>query len=55
MEHQNLLKLHTDEEEESLVRLCNGPNNAEEQPLIRVFLDLGSRAILASRATEQLS
>ena len=28
------------------MHLLYGPNDAEEQPLIRVFLDLGSRAIL---------
>ena len=42
-----------EEEEESLVRFFYGPNDAEEQPLIRVFLDPGSRAILASCTTEQ--
>ena len=49
-----LLELHT-EEEESLVCLTYGPNDVEEQPLIWVFLDLGSQAILTSCATEQLS
>ena len=45
-----LLELHTDEEEQSLVRLLYGPTDAEEQPLVWVFLD--PKTILASFAIE---
>ena len=50
-----LLELHTDEEEDSVVRMFHGLHDAEKQYLIEVFFDPGNLSFLASCATEQLS